>query len=125
MKVGIAVVFSALLLAGCAADQPAADNGSNNPLVVQCRAEGASGAAVSTCVKKKAALGVGRDSCQRKGIREGSAQWDTCLKNESGFTEATIQCQAEGQSSNDLPAFKACISRKNPEAAAYAMPNTN
>jgi|HubBroStandDraft_6_1064221.scaffolds.fasta_scaffold1289409_1 hypothetical protein len=125
MKVSIAIVLSALILAGCATEQPAAPVSNNNPLENQCRAEGVGpGAAMTACVRHKAALGVGRNSCQKRGLKSGPAM-DNCVRLEAQFTEATLQCQDEGKSSNEIDAFKACIAAKAPEAAAYAMPKTN
>ncbi|MDQ0392380.1 hypothetical protein [Labrys monachus] len=122
MKVVIAVVFSALVLAGCAAEPatPVAESSSNNPLETQCRAEGVkSGPDMATCMRRHAAAGIARDTCERKGLRKASAPMDQCVKYEAQFIEATQQCLSGGVSASDGPLLKSCIAGKAPEAAAY------
>ena len=120
MKIVVAIVFSALALAGCAQQESSTETGSNNPLEIQCRAEGVEdGPEMATCMRQHAAAGIAHDHCARKGLASGSSSMEQCVKFEAQFIDATQECLSGGVSVTDEALLRSCIAGKAPQAAAY------
>ena len=122
LRTSLPVIFAAFTLAGCAAEkQP--EFPTTNPLEKACQAEGIkSGTAMTDCMRRKASQGIAGDTCSRKGVRPGSPQRERCVKLEAAYSEASSQCQSQGlgtYGAEEIAKFKACITGKAPEAAAY------
>lgn len=121
-RISLPALFAALALGGCAAEkQP--EFPTTNPLEKACQAEGIKpGKTMTDCMRRKASQGIAGDTCSRRGIRPGSPQRERCVKLEAEYSEASSQCQAQGLGTfgpEEVAKFKACITEKAPEAAAY------
>lgn len=122
MKISIAIILGTLVLAGCAAEKEVTFP-TTNPLEKACQAEGVQpGNAMKDCMRHKAALALARNVCAGKRLNVNSPQGQNCVKREAEYSEASSQCQAQGlgtESPERIAEFKACITGKAPEAAAY------
>lgn len=121
-RISLPVIFAAFAIAGCAAEkQP--EFPTTNPLEKACQAEGVrAGTAMTDCMRRKASQGIAGDTCSRKGVRPGSPQRERCVKLEAEYSQASSECQAQGLGTfgpEEVAKFKACITGKAPEAAAY------
>jgi len=117
MKLGIPLIFVSLFLAGCATEKEQTFP-TTNPLEKVCQAQGVQpGDAMTSCMRKQAALGMARDTCARKGLKAGSPKGDACIKTESEHSEAESLCQAAGRIANQQD-YDACVAERLPGVAA-------
>lgn len=115
--IGIPLLLAGLALAGCA-QQKEEVFPTTNPLQKKCEAQGAqAGDAMTACMRREAAVGMGTTACARKGLKAGTARGDACIKNEADYAEAESLCQAAGRIASQAD-YDACVAEKAPQAVA-------